>query len=162
MHREWFEPALAEHLDRVVAPDELWERIQRPRVKAARVPIGVNAARLCACAALALILLMIPWQRGVRSGDAAEIRGWVRAKAGIDVPLRAYPAGVQLIGANASRGSVEIAYRVSNRDGRLFIGGRHAASSGKVFTGSIAGHTFTLECATPEDLRIACNLCHIG
>jgi hypothetical protein len=31
-----------------------------------------------------------------------------------------------------------------------------------VFTWSMDGHTYTLECATPEDLKIACNLCHIG
>jgi hypothetical protein len=33
MHREWFEPALARHLDRVAAPEDLWERIQDPRRK---------------------------------------------------------------------------------------------------------------------------------
>jgi len=42
------------------------------------------------------------------------------------------------------------------------VDGRHAGSSAKVFTWSMQGHTYTLECATPEDLKTACNLCHIG
>ena len=32
MHREWFEPVLAHQLDRVAAPEELWERVRNPVV----------------------------------------------------------------------------------------------------------------------------------
>jgi hypothetical protein len=164
MHREWFEPVLAHQLDRVAAPEELWERVRNPRVvRKTGVHTSVNAARVGACATVVLVAIwLFVGHRGFRSGDAGEIRGWVKAQAGIDVPLRARPAGVQLMGANFAKGSVEIAYSVGGRDGRLRVDGRHAGSSARVFTWSMDGHTYTLECATPEDLKIACNLCHIG
>jgi hypothetical protein len=163
MHREWIEPALARHLDPVSAPEELWERVRNPQViRKKGVQTSMNAARLGACATLLLTIWLVGGHRGLRSGDPGEIRGWVQAKAGIDVPLRARPAGVQLTGASVSKGTVEIAYKVGNRDGRLFVGGKHTASNARVFTWSMQGRTYTLECATPADLRIACGLCHIG
>jgi hypothetical protein len=166
MHREWIEPALARHLDPVSAPEELWERVRNPAsgIKKKGVHTSVNAARLGACATSVLLLLvwLVGGQRGLRSGDPGEIRRWVQAKAGIDVPLRARPAGVQVTGASVSRGTVEIAYKVGSRDGRLFVGGKHTSSNPRVFTWSMDGRTYTLECATPEDLKIACSLCHIG
>ena len=163
MHREWFEPVLAHQLDRVAAPEELWERVRNPRVvrKKKGVHMSVNAARVGACATILLVVFYVG-HRGFRSGDAGEIRGWVKAQAGIDVPLQSRPVGVQLMGANFAKGSVEIAYSVGGRDGRLRVDGRHAGSSARVFTWSMDGHTYTLECATPEDLKIACNLCHTG
>ena len=163
MHREWIEPALARHLDPVSAPEELWDRVRNPRViRKKGVHMSVNAARVGACATILLTVWLFVGQRGLRSGDSGEIRGWVQAKAGIDVPLRARPAGVQLTGATVSKGAVEIAYKVGNRDGRLMVGGRRVASGPRVFTWSMDGRTYTLECATPADLRIACGLCHIG
>ncbi|HLK19507.1 MAG TPA: hypothetical protein VKT81_11135 [Bryobacteraceae bacterium] len=164
MHKEWIEPALARHLDPVAAPEELWERVRNPRViqKKRSVHTGVNAARLGACATALLVIFFLVPHRGLKSSDPGQIRGWVQAKSGIDVPLRARPAGVQLTGAQISKDTVEIAYKVGNRDGRLFIGGRHTASNPRVFTWSMHGNTYTLECATPDDLKVACNLCHIG
>jgi hypothetical protein len=164
MHKEWIEPALARHLDPVPAPEELWGRVRNPRVirKKKSVHTSVYAARLGACATILLAVWLLVGHRGLRSNDPGEIRGWVQAKAGIDVPLRARPAGIQLKGATVSKGTVEIAYKVGNRDGRLMVGGRRVASGPRVFTWSIDGRTYTLECATPEDLKIACSLCHIG
>ena len=165
MHREWFEPVLAHQLDRVAAPEELWERVRNPglRRKKERVHRIVNAARVGAYATVLLLAIwLVVGHSGVKSGDPGEIRAWVKARAGVDVPLRARPAGVQLVGANFAKGSVEIVYRVGGRDGRLKVDGRHAVSSVRVFTWSMDGHIYTLECATPEDLKVACNLCHIG
>jgi hypothetical protein len=165
MHREWIEPALARHLDSVSAPEELWERVRNPRVIQKKgVPTSGNAARLGACATVLMLLAiwLFVGHRGLKSNDPGEIRGWVQAKAGIDVPLRARPAGVQLTGASVSNGTVEIAYKVGNRDGRLFVGGKHTSSNPRVFTWSMHGNTYMLECATPDDLKVACNLCHIG
>jgi hypothetical protein len=164
MHREWIEPVLAHQLDQVSAPDELWERVRNPVVaRKTSVHMSVNAPRLGACATVALLAVwLFVGHRRLRSGDAGEIRGWVKAQAGIDVPLRARPAGVQLTGASVAKGAVEIAYRVGGRDGRLFVGARHPVTSARVFTWSMGGRTYTLECATPEDLKIACSLCHIG
>jgi hypothetical protein len=172
MHKDWFEPVLAHQLDRVAAPQELWERVRNPGVvakKRKRVHRSVNAAGMSACATVLLLAIwLVVGHSGVKSGDPGEIRAWVKAQAGVDVPLRARPAGVHLVGANFTKGSVEIAYRVGGRDGRLKVDGgikvvgRHAGSRATVFTWSMDGHTYTLECATPEDLKIACNLCHIG
>jgi len=163
MHREWIEPALERHLDRVSAPEELWERVRNPVVRRKKgVHRSVNAARLGACATVLLAIYLLVGHGGLRSRDAGEIRSWVKAQAGIDVPLRARPAGVHLVGANFTKGSVEIMYRVGGRDGRLKVDGRQGGPSARVFTWSMDGHTYTLECATPEDLKIACNLCHIG
>jgi len=106
MHREWIEPALAWHLDPVSAPEELWERVRNPRVirKRKGVHRSVNAARVGACATILLIVWLFVGHRGLKSNDPGEIRGWVQAKSGIDVPLRARPAGVQLTGARISKG----------------------------------------------------------
>lgn len=166
MRREWFEPVLAHQLDRVAAPEELWERVRNPVIRKKKgVHTSVNAARLGACATVIVCVFaiyLLVGHSGLRSGDAGEIRGWVKAQAGIDVPLRAQPAGVHLVGASFTKGSVEITYRVGGRAGRLEVDGRKAGSSARVFTWSMDGHTYTLECATPEDLKVACNLCHIG
>lgn len=166
MHKEWFEPVLAHQLDRVGAPEELWERVRNPRVPRVatrkRVHMGVNAARVGACATILLIVWLFVGRTSVRSGDAGEIRAFVKSKAGIDLPLRARPAGVRLTGATWAKGSVEIAYSVGSRDGRLTVDGRHLRADSRVFTWSMGGHTYTLACATPEDLKVACNLCHIG
>jgi hypothetical protein len=167
MHKEWFEPVLAHQLDRVRAPEELWERVRGPRVaarvvKRKGVHMSLNAAGMSACATVLLLAIwLVVGRTSVRSGDAGEIRAFVKAKAGIDLPLRAKAAGVRLTGASFRRGSVEIAYQVGGRDGRLTVDG-HQGPGARVFTWSMDGHTYTLECATPEDLKVACNLCHIG
>ena len=68
------------------------------------------------------------------------------------------------MGARVANGVVEINYK----GGRLVVtkgesGGQHAVGSGaRVFTWSKDGRTYTLACATPEELRVACGLCHIG
>ena len=167
MHKEWFEPVLAHQLDRVSAPEELWERVRNPRVaprvaKKKRVPMSVNAAGMSACVTVLLLAIwLFVGRTSVRSGDAGEIRAFVKAKAGIDLPLRAQATGVQLRGAKVAKGSVEIAYQVGGRDGLLSVD-RRRGSGARVFTWSMDGRTYTLECATPEDLKIACSLCHIG
>jgi hypothetical protein len=164
MHKEWFEPVLAHQLDRVRAPEELWDRVRNPRIRKKKgVHMSVNAARVGACATVLLLAIwLLVGRTSVRSGDAAEIRAFVKAKEGIDLPLRAHAAGVQLTGAKVARGSVEVAYRVGKHDGRLVVGGPVVSTGPRVFTWSMDGRTYTLECATPQDLKLACGLCHIG
>ena len=50
--------------------------------------------------------------------NPAQIRAWVRAKTGLDLPLRADSTSMQLIGAQTIDGTrgVKIAYRAWNRD----------------------------------------------
>ncbi len=157
MHREWLEPALSRELGQVTAPDELWERIQHPRPKPSvhTGPRGTpHAARMSACATVVVLLLSLwlyPWRRELRSGDAGQIRAWVRANAGVDVPLRSnLPAELQLVGATVVRGKAEIAYRVHSRE--CLVLNRRQES----------GHRFSLSCTRPDDLKIGCSLCHIG
>jgi hypothetical protein len=169
MHSEWLEPALEMHLEHVRAPEELWGRTQNPnRIQPARQP----AAGRTVCLTVALVLLTLwfyPWHRQLRSGDAAEIRAWVRTQSGVDVPLQTQSSGrLRLTGARVVKSSTEITYQVGDRDGRLVVakGGsnaRHSAPAGaRVFTWSMNGQVYTLACTAPEDLRIACSLCHIG
>jgi hypothetical protein len=171
MRSEWLEPALEIHLERVRAPEELWERIQNPRVERHR-PARQPAAGMTVCLTIAVVLLAVwfyPWHKQLRSGDPGEIRAWVRTQAGVDVPLLARPSGrIQLTGARVVKNAAEISYRVGDHGGRLVVakgvsGGRHTLPAGtRVFTWSMDGHVYTLACAEPDDLRIACSLCHIG
>jgi hypothetical protein len=112
----------------------------------------------------------------LQSDHAAPIRDWVQSRTGLDVPLRSDPPRpLQLTGARIVKGAtVEIACRVGNRNAALvvsksgfgFTGRAHQVlGSGwhkgvQVFSWIMRGQTFTLACATPEDLRIACLLCH--
>jgi hypothetical protein len=154
MHREWLEPALSRELGVVPAPEELWEKIQHPGPPKPSVHTSVNAARMSACATVVVLLLSLwlyPWRHELRSGDAGEIRAWVRANAGVDVPLRSnLPAELQLVGATVVKGRAEIAYRVHSRE--CLVANRKQAS----------GHRFSLSCTRPDDLKIGCSLCHIG
>src|SRR5437868_8030303 len=157
MHREWFELALVRELGQVEAPGELWERVSGGKRIRKGVHRSVNAARVSACATIVIgMLLGIVWTRRaeIRSGDAGVIRNWVVAHGGVDVPLR---GSVPLMGARVANGVVEIDYK----GGRLVIekgtaGGHHTPRSGsRVFTWSMDGRTYKLECLTPEDLTVA-------
>jgi len=180
------EQVLSRELRPVAAPRELWDRVQLGQ----DVPGPIRARYLgWALAGLAAVLMVgIIWNfRTVpvvaaetdspqfRSREATEIRGWVKANAGFDVPLR--PGSVQLIGASVRNGSAEVVCRVGDRPARLvvsksrpgpFDGARHHVLSSSWFRGGRAlswimrGQLYTLACATPEDLKAACFLCHGG
>ncbi len=171
MRSEWLEPALETHLERLRAPEELWERIQNPRVER-HWPTRQSAAGMTACLTIAIVLLTVwfyPWHKQLRSGDPREIRAWVKAQAAVDVPLQAQSSGrLRLTGAMVLNNAAEISYRVGDHNGQLIVAkgvssARHALTAGaRVFTWSMDGHIYTLACAEPDDLRIACSLCHIG
>ena len=163
------ENVLEREMRAVVAPEELWERIQSPRKFA---PPKSNTGRN-ACATVLLILLVwgIEARRGeFRSTDAGQIRAWVQKNAGLDVPLRERAgASVQLVGARLLKGPVptaEIEYRAGNQPATLVVSRRSAdtarqlTNGGRTFSWSARGQVYTLACATPEALRAACALCH--
>ena len=161
------ELALARELRVVAAPEELWERIQNPRPAQRRAKSARTASMLACAALLVLAWWVVPRRVEIRSANGGEIRAWVQARTGLNVPLRAQPAGsIQLIGASARRGQAEIAYRVASREGRLTVSrgvaaGRHTnPGNARVFSWSMDGQVYTLTCANPEDLGIACQLCH--
>jgi hypothetical protein len=89
----------------------------------------------------------------------------------LDVPLEA-STGLRFVGAKAARGQAEISCRVGDRDVKLTVskagGGAVAVSAhqsyagGKTVSWAMRGQQYTLACATPEDLQVACLLCHAG
>jgi hypothetical protein len=189
-----FDAELSRHLQPVTAPEGLWERIQEGRasqpVERARWPLWAFAAALAAMVALCCFSLRSSTTSYVaqlaardlaggsarldfRSSDAAEIRVWVKANAGLDVPLPAENS-VRLIGVSLIRDggpAACISYRIGNREGRLVVAGgasampQHRAMEHGVDQGAalaswvMQGQTYALASA-PQDLRAACVLCH--
>jgi anti-sigma factor RsiW len=115
-----------------------------------------------------------PEQMEFRSGDLAELRTWVKAGTGLDIPLpgRASPS-VQLVGANVTRKgppTAEISYRVGSSDVALVVSkapaegeGRHTFKKGGSYHGAnfqswtMRGQMYTIAAA---DARVGCMLCH--
>ncbi len=166
VEKTWMEAALERRLSPVAAPDELWDRVQFPRMERPRVHTSVNAARMSACATLAVAIIVLVWQFHTsgaavqfRSSDPAAVRTWIQANAGIDVPLHAG----NLEGASVKNGRAEIAYRVGGRDLSLAVTKRYETGwkNGARLAWAAGGQTYMLSCDTPEDLR-ACALCHLG
>jgi hypothetical protein len=166
------ESELSQKLSRVKAPEDLWNRIQNPKPSSSQ---GVQSTRekltwalVAACLAVALIW-GIPAHRGIQSASATQIREWVKTNTSIDVPLVGDPSPLRLVSASASRQGIEIACRIGNRPAKLLISKnksilapKHAALNNNDTTISwgMSNRVYTLACATPEDLRIACLLCH--
>ncbi|HYL75328.1 MAG TPA: hypothetical protein VEU96_14040 [Bryobacteraceae bacterium] len=166
----WVEAELRRELQQVRAPEELWERVQRPRAAVSRG--GRGYVWVLAAAAMVMVVLFLARPRGeFRSGDAARIRAWVLLHAGLDVPLQASTA-LRLVGAKGTDGRAEIACRVGDRDVKLTVSraragvvevsAHQAYKGGKAVSWAMRGQLYTLACATPEDLQVACMLCHAG
>lgn len=192
------EQVLVRELGPVTAPRELRDRVQLGRVGQTNDP-GRSTRRSLIWAAVgiaAVLMLAAIWNyRSVadagletlaastnppqfQSTDAGEIRGWVKATAGIDVALRPRPpASVRLVGASVRKDTAEISCRVGDRPAKLvvskaqagpFDGARHHVLSsnwfrrGRVLSWIMRGQLYTLACATPGDLKVACFLCHGG
>jgi len=189
-----FDAELSRHLQAVTAPEGLWERIQEgrtpQRVERPRWPLWAFAAALAAMVALCCFSLRSDTTSYMaqlaaqdlaggsepvdfRSSDAAEIRAWVKANAGLDIPLPAENS-VRLIGVSLIRDggpAACISYRIGNREGRLVVARgasaapQHRAMSHGVDQGTalaswvMQGQTYALATA-PQDLRAACVLCH--
>jgi hypothetical protein len=174
---------LERQLGRVAAPEELWRQIECPRVSRAT---GKGALRrwapALACSILAAALLWQytanrPRRPDVRSSDPARIRAWVKANAGLDLPLPDRPAqDVRLTGAHLVKAGVaELTFRVRNSDATLVVAkavadpqaaGIHALEPGgwdrsaAAYSWSMGGQAYTLSCPEPGGLRAACQLCH--
>jgi hypothetical protein len=164
-------------LHRVTAPPELWDRVQNPKAVS-----SCESNPMLIWAVAAVVVLMVIGLSGIQRDNAAyalssdhcqnpaQLRAWVRAKTGLDLPLRAdSSASIQLIDARNVRGRVEISYRAGNRDAVLRVSRAdpgsadvpHSRASGKVSAWVMAGQQFTLACADPAALQLACKLCHL-
>jgi hypothetical protein len=101
--------------------------------------------------------------------NPAQLRAWVRATTGIDVPLRAVPpAGIQLTGARNLGERVEIAYRAGDHNAVLQVSRAngvadvpHGSPTGQASSWVMAGQRYTLASDNPADLQLACKLCHL-
>ena len=101
--------------------------------------------------------------------NPAQLRTWVKANTGLDVPLRgAPPASIQLIGARNLGERVEIAYRAGDRDAVLLVARAngvpdmpHSNLGGTASSWVMNGQRYTLACDNPADLQLACKLCHL-
>lgn len=193
----WLEPELQRGLRGVTAPPELWDRLQAAQAgKSARKNYRrVNRAwvwAMAATVALVAIGLSTVHRQSVVGDEAfalraldgdsrqlafhcqnpAELRAWVRANTGLDVPLRLEPSpSIQLIGARMMDGTsgVEVAYRAGNRDAVLVVsragGGAsnvsHSRVNGNVSSWVMDGQQYTLASNDSADLQLACKLCHL-
>ncbi len=180
-------PELQRGLGSVTAPPELWDRIQSPRTAGSNPGdrrLVWAMAVVVALAAVGLSLVRSPDEilalQALASGsqdlafhcqNPAQLRAWVKASTGLDVPLRFNPpASIQLMGARTVEGRAEIAYRAGSRDAVLLVsradrGGAtvpHGGGSGRVASWVMSGDRFTLACSDPAGLQFACKLCHFN
>jgi hypothetical protein len=185
---------LGRHLQRVTAPDELWSRIQAG-LKTAPAPRWRLWA-VCAATAAAIVgicyfsigsdssaylsqaasreLGTSPEQLDFRSSDPAEIRAWVEAHAGLDIPL-ASAQSVSFVGVKLLQGSrflVCVSYCIGDKKGKLFVarggaGGprhpsiRHTSYQGASIISWVAGGQSYAIATRKGSLDAACALCHM-
>jgi hypothetical protein len=189
---------LARQLRPVAAPEDLWFRVQEPRggygAALARWPIWAFAAAVAATIALFCFSLrsdtgsyMAKFAAGelargmedvqFRSADPAQIRDWVQANAGIDIPLPARAGrNVKLIGVSVFQSGsrmVCVTYRVGNQPSRLLVtpvaagAPQHGSMEQARYRGaslatwSMQGHTYTLAWSALGNARAGCVLCHV-
>jgi hypothetical protein len=191
-----FDAELSRHLRPVAAPEGLWERIQensRPEPAATlRWPLWAFAAALAATIALFCLSLRsdtTPYLTRLaaretaadsgtmdfRSSDPAQIRAWVQANAGFDIPLPAEGA-VQLTGVKLIRGgklAACVSYRIGDRSGRLLVAQgssaapqhpavqRESTHGVSLASWSMGGQQFALAWPASQDLHGACVVCHV-
>ena len=181
MHKEthaWLTPELEWGLRETSAPPELWDRVQAgriaPRRKTPHVLVWATAtvAVLLAGGLSRAYRANAPGdlqRSSIRCQNPAQLRAWVRARTGMDVPLRSATASpVQLIGAQSAGANVEIAYRIGNSDGTLFVSpatgagyAPHDRVNGNVSSWVMDGRRYTLMSDNAADLQLACKLCHL-
>ncbi len=181
----WIESELSQKLNRVRAPEELWDRINenqhRQECLCYTGSTGILACvdrkatnKLVWTLVAAMLIVVLAWGFRPRrdfvlqSDNAGEIREWVRANAGLDVPWLGHSAQLRLTGARLMRGDLEIACRVGDHAAKLLVSkgkssvrhGARPATGQSTISWGMSNRVYTLACATPEDLRIACLLCH--
>jgi len=138
----WLTPVLSRDLRQVAAPDDLWRKMQQPRVARVRKQIGLRTTDLMlVCTLLAMAVWGIfprralspqslaiaalnrgPEDLDLQSDTVSEIRAWVKTRTGLDLPLPAETSQmVRLKGVCAVKGGFEVSYRVSGHNAALLV-----------------------------------------
>jgi hypothetical protein len=178
MHKSdaWLAPMLERELGRVTPPDELWNRIHWPRAQPFATS-NPNWLTLALVMGLVIVMAALSFRPSpsIHSGQPAQIRSWVKTNAGLDVALRRETStSAVLEHAQVIRGeppAAEIGFRIGSRPGMLRVSkmesawaavGQHAtwSNNARVVSWGMRGQLYTLSCASPEDLKAACLLCH--
>src|SRR5260370_39130686 len=108
----WIESVLTQNLDRVAAPEDLWDRIENRSLTVAvqteRSHIRDRVPVLSWAVVGAILVVVLVWgfrprrDLVIQSDSATQIREWVKANAGLDVPLAESPQS-RLTGARLLR-----------------------------------------------------------
>lgn len=204
------ESALGKHLAPVKAPDALWTRVKnaQPNERNAPAAVGLPWLQWAAAAATLAIVGAVgagvwwvqnlennpasaeamavaaldggPESLGLRTDNTAQIRTWVKANTGIDIPLSPkHSSVIQVIGARVIDGPnplAEVSYKVDGYRAALLVArdptgkktypnhGFHASDrlhSARVTSWSMRGQSYTLALeASGDEFETACLLCH--
>lgn len=154
MNKSWIEPVLDRNLRPLAAPEELWDRVRNPQPRKA-APHWKLAFALVLAVATAWALH--PRAASFESDRAGEIREWVKARTGLDVPLA---ASAPVCGSRVIGSSAEIRYRVRGREATLLVAKTDRFTAGHQFVSRsswiLRGQLYTAS----ADLQSACALCH--
>lgn len=196
------ERVLTKHLAPVEAPQELWNRVRQSGAPAhthsmwtawvtvaATITLSVggwaywqlhreNPVSIQAMALSALKHKSADME--LRTDDASTVRQWVKANAGIDIPLPPrHSSWVKIVGASISGSSsdkiAEVSYQVGEYQAALLVakdktGAKSYPSheirpsdpleTARVSSWSMKGQSYTLAWRAPGEARVACLLCH--
>lgn len=199
------EAVLAKQMGEVKAPDALWGRIQNPgsQARSSGTPMWVRWTPVAATLVLAVSGGMW-WVRNLddqptsresmavaalessddvlslKTSDTAEIRRWVKANSGIDIPLPPkHDTAIQVIGArmlDSETPLAEVSYQVGDYRAALLVakdpsGKKSYPTHGlrpsdplkaaHVSSWSMRGQSYTLASdARGDEFETACLLCH--
>ena len=193
-----FEEELSRHLMPVAAPEELWKRIQTgSQAKATVKPRKSVLWALPAAITAVIALLCVSPRPGstldlagvasrelasgserfdLRSSDPLQIRAWVKARAGINIPLQSSHS-VEFIGVTLLHeprcAAVCVSYRVGNLNAKLLVarggtrGPKHPSEQQTSYKGATVmswvsgGQTYVIASPPLQNSHIACLLCHV-
>ena len=161
---------LAQELRRVNAPAELWDRVEMPRETVLRPrPAAIRWVAVAATLTVAALAWTLTASRQIQTSDAGEIRSFVQARTGLDLPLTQPPSVTKLSGARqAGLHTAEVAFTAGSVPALLRVeqAGKDVQNHARLVPGAItaswisAGQRYTIETSSPQALEIACRLCH--
>jgi hypothetical protein len=181
---EWLEFELTRELQPVGAPEGLWGRVQAARRSETKRGLSLRfSTSLAITAAFAVVLISNVHRTAsldaiaarelagaarveLHSSDPAEIAGWLRREAGVDVAIP-QSTRVQLEGARVVRQRGvrigEVAYRVGDETALLLVaqaGAFHAPSKHGGSSWQQQQQVYALAFSSADRPLAACVLCH--